>query len=168
MPNKPRPKIRYKPIRKPPPSREEREGHNVARLEKRYDLTPAKVTKLILVERGLLINVCRSLKVPRAALNRYIKQHAECAEAMIQAKEAQGDKAEKKLFELIDAGDVRCILYYLSTVHRNRGYGMNGRPGPIDSGGDHQVFIETVNVVGVPSGTFLPKEKIVDHEVSPA
>ena len=70
-----------------------------------------------------------------------------------------GDKAERKLFEAIEAGDVRCILFYLSTVHRHRGYAHAAEDqSAADSNGRGPVFVETVNIVGIPSGTFLPKE----------
>jgi hypothetical protein len=114
---------------------------------------------MILKQRGLLTQVCRSLKVPRETLRRYIDKHQECVDAMENAVSAMGDKAESKLFEAIDAGDVRCILFYLTTVHKHRGYAM--RPGDesaAENGSRGPVFVETVNIVGIPSGTFLPKE----------
>jgi hypothetical protein len=164
-----RPKARVKPgytrdgqKKVPPPKKtlEEIQAANLAKIEQRHGLTPSLVATLILKHRGLLTSVCRSLKVPRATMNRYVAKHEECMEAMEHARDAMGDVAEKKLFELIDAGDVRCVLFYLSTVHRHRGYAM--RPGEEGAGGDNNgrgpVFVETVNIVGIPSGTFLPKE----------
>jgi hypothetical protein len=182
MPRNPdRPKARYKPgygkngqkiVRQPPPpkSQEQLAAERLAKLEKRLDITPSKVCLMILRERGLLTQVCRSLKIPRTTLTRYIDKHDVCIEAMSHAREAMGDKAEKKLFELIDAGDVRCILYYLSTVHRHRGYGLNAGAEAAGTDGRGPVYVETVNIVGIPSGTFLPKEiaqkdnMVVEHD----
>jgi len=128
MPKNPdRPKIKYKRVKKAPPpplTREQIQERNLAKLEKRHRINPAMVTQMILKERGLLTQICRSLKIPRTTLKHYIEKHDECAEALVQAREAMGDKAEKKLFQLIDQGDVRCLLYYLSTVHAARGYGI--------------------------------------------
>ena len=145
----------------PPPkkTREEIEAKNLAKVEARHNITPSLVAAVILKQRGLLTYVARTLKVPRMTLGRYIDKHPECVDALEHAREATGDKAEQKLFELIDAGDVRCVLFYLSTVHKHRGYAM--RPGdidPNDQNGRGPVFVETVNIVGIPSGTFLPKE----------
>jgi hypothetical protein len=173
MPKNPRPKrlkARYKPgygkngqkIVKPPQpklTQEEIAARNLEKVEARHGITPHKVATMILKERGLLTQVVRSLKIPRSTLLRYIEKHDVCVEALSHARDAMGDKAERKLFEAIDAGDVRCILYYLSTVHRHRGYGLNRADMPDDNGGGSRpVFVETVNVIGIPSGTFLPKE----------
>jgi hypothetical protein len=161
-------KAKYKPgygkngqkVVKPKLTQEERAAKALQKTEERHDITPQKVAVMILKERGLLTQVVRSLKVPRSTLLRYIEKHDVCVEALSHARDAMGDKAEAKLFELIDQGDVRCILYYLSTVHRHRGYGLNRADMPDDNGGSggRPVFVETVNVIGIPSGTFLPKE----------
>jgi len=163
-----RPKARVKPgytrdgrKKVPPPKKtlEEIQAANLAKVEARHGLTPSLVATMILKQRGLLTQVCRSLKVPRATMNRYIAKHEECMQAMEHARDAMGDTAEKKLFELIDAGDVRCVLFYLSTVHRHRGYALRpGEEGAGETNGRGPVFVETVNIVGIPSGTFLPKE----------
>jgi len=169
MPEKPaRQKARIKPGYKrngekktppPPKTRDEILAKNVQKVEQRHDITPQKVNAMIAKERGLLTQVCRSLKIPRSTLIRYIDKHEECIEALEHARDAMGDVAERKLFEAIEAGDVRCILYYLSTVHRQRGYGMRQEDAAEhNAAGRGPIFVETVNIVGVPSGTFLPKE----------
>jgi len=165
-----RPKARIKPgydskgrKKAPPPKKTtaEIQEANLAKVEARHNITPHLVSTMILKQRGLLTAVSRSLKVPRQTLTRYIEKHAECLYALDHARESMGDKAEMKLFEAIDRGDTRCILFYLSTVHRHRGYAMR----PEDQSASEQngrgpVFVETVNIVGVPSGTFLPKESL--------
>ena len=164
MPKNPdRPKVKYKHVKKPPPPNktpEELAASALARTEARHDINPAKVCAMIAQEHGLLNQLCRSLKIPRTTLQRYIEKNPQCQEAMAQAREAMGDKAEKKLFDLIDQGDIRCLLFYLSTVHKHRGYAMGNAASttPDDSGGRGPVFVETVNIVGIPRGTFLPKE----------
>jgi hypothetical protein len=164
-----RPKIKFKRVgRKPPPppkTKEEIAAKQIAKLEQRHKINPSKVSLLLLKERGTITGVARLLKVPRATLLRYIEKHDECMEALTHAREAMGDKAESKLFELIDQGDVRCILYYLSTVHRHRGYGLRSDDDNSIGNGRGPVFVETVNVIGVPSGTFLPKEAVTQDSM---
>jgi hypothetical protein len=167
--NQVRPKLRVKrgffrggrkkvKVRRPPISREKILARNTAKIEKRYHVTPHLVSTLLLKNRGLINAVSRALKIPRQTLVRYIDKHEECLEALHTSRDAMGDVAEGKLFQAIEAGDVRCILYYLSTVHRQRGYGLRQEDVVNQSGGNGPVFVETVNIVGVPSGTYLPKE----------
>jgi len=168
-----RPAYKYKPgydrhgkkVAPPAKTPEEIAAKKLDLLEKRHNINPQLVVAMIHKQRGLLRQICRSLKVPRTTLQRYIDKHDECFEAKEQAKAAMGDLAESKLFEAIEAGDTRCILFYLSTVHRHRGYAI--RPDN-DAGERGPVFVDTVNIVGIPSGTFLPKpngdgSKVIDH-----
>jgi hypothetical protein len=175
MPKNPsRPKIKYKKVgRKPKPpnkTKEEIKANNLKRLEKRFNINPQKVATLLTKEKGLLNHTARLLKMSRQTLVRYIEKYPSCLEALLTAREAMGDVAEKKLYELIEAGDVRCLLYYLSTVHRSRGYGIRAEDPSANIGGGGPVMIETVNIIGIPSGTFLPKEvaqkdsMVIEHE----
>jgi hypothetical protein len=136
------------------------------RIEERFGFTPDQLIPAIAEEHGLLSNICKRFKVPPSSLQRYLKLNEACGQAMRDAREAMGDVAEKKLFDLIVEGDVRCILYYLSTVHRHRGYGLRSGDDPFNEQ-SRPVFVETVNVVAVPSGTFLPplpdKSKVIDN-----
>ena len=65
-----------------------------------------------------------------------------------------GDFAESKLFQLIEKADVRAIQFYLSSVHRKRGYGL--QPGEALQVGDTNLTIQNVKIISVPSGQFLP------------
>jgi len=163
MPKNPdRPKIKYKRVRRPPPVRKTREqirDANIKKLEARHKLSPYVVATMLLKYRGLISSVARAMKVPRQTLTRYIEKQPDCIEAMDHAREAMGDMAEKKLHELIEAGDVRCILFYLSTIHKHRGYALRPEDqSAADTNGRGPVYVETVNIVGIPSGTFLPKD----------
>ena len=155
----PRPKLKRKHVKKPKPpllTPDELAARRMAMTERRHKITPQKVNTAIINARGLLTDVCRKLKIPRSTLLRYIEKHDVCIETLGQARDEMGDIAEKKLFELIERGDVRCLLYYLSTVHRHRGYGLNNSDAPENNQGRGPVFVETVNIVGVPPGTYLP------------
>jgi hypothetical protein len=129
-------------------------------IERRFGVTPEKVLPVIFKNRGLLSHTAKHFKMPASTMARYVKSVDKLAEAMHDAREAMGDEAEKKLFNLIREGDVRCILYYLSTVHRGRGYGLRTSDDPFHDA-TRPVYVETVNVVAVPSGTFLPANKPV-------
>src|SRR5262245_50901394 len=124
--------------------------------EQRFNITPKLVAHMLRQQNGLLTATAKKLGMPHATLHRYIKAVPECREAAEEAREAMGDIAESKLFELIRQGDVRCLLYYLSTVHRNRGYGLRPGESPFNPQENRPVFVETVTVIGIPSGTFLP------------
>ena len=162
MPKNPdRPKIKFKHFKRPKPTLTALQRAELAlqRTEKKNKINPTKVIASILKNRGLITHVAKELSIHRATLMRYIEKNEICLETLGQARDAMGDLAEKRLFEKIDEGDLRAILYYLSTVHRNRGYSVNA-----DSANDMNtarggpVFVETVNIVGIPSGTFLPKD----------
>ena len=154
-----RPKLKTKPKKKVKPPKltpEELSARRMQETERRHKITPSKVNNAIINARGLLTDVCRKLRIPRTTLLRYIEKHDICLETLGYARDEMGDIAEAKLFEKIEQGDVRCLLYYLSTVHRHRGYGLNNSDAPTQNEGRGPVFVETVNIVGVPSGTYLP------------
>ncbi len=118
----------------------------------RQSLTQEAVIEAITNERGMILHAANALGVSRKILREYIADHAACADAHKEAREAMGDTAERKLYDMIDAGDVRCIMYYLSTVHRDRGYGMKGHESLPNN---NQTYVSTVNIVAIPSGQFL-------------
>jgi hypothetical protein len=170
-----RPIIKFKPrgIKKPkkkskrmPPAKRKR--RYLARTEKKYKVKPHKVVAALIREHGLIGPAATVLNMPRTTLMRYVEQYEVCREALAHAREGMGDHAESKLFELIDQGDVRCILYYLSTVHRARGYGLNNSDDPMRHASGGPTFVETVNIIGVPPGTFLPSEQpeppLIEHQ----
>jgi hypothetical protein len=160
-----RPKIKFKRVAKPKPppmTAEERAAFHLEKTEARYGINPSTVNAVIMASHGLLTVAAEKLKMSRDALSNYIDKNPACAESLEQARAVMGDVAEGKLFELIKNGDVRCILYYLSTVQRHRGYGQNTADAAENNTGRGPVY---VNIVGVPSGTFLPKvdNKTIEH-----
>lgn len=114
-----------------------------------------KVIEVIYAERGVLIEIARTLGVSRTVIRSFAADRPNVAEALKEAREAMGDTAEKKLYELIEAGDVRCITYYLSTAHRHRGYGIR-KDESADMFADKTNYVQTINVIAIPSGQFLP------------
>lgn len=128
----------------------------VARIEAKYGLTVEEVCKAITLERGLLTEVALRLGVSRSIIRNYIGERPLCAQTLKDAREAMGDVAERKLFDLIEAGDVRCIMYYLTTVHKARGYGVKRD----DSMFENHAHVTAINIVSVPNGTYLSSEEI--------
>lgn len=173
----PRPKIKYKPGYTPPrPGRpwpkRTRAEKNQKRTEKKFGITPDAVSAAIIKHKGLLSEAVEALNVPREVLVRYIKKNPNCLEALATARDHMGDIAEGRLFANIENGDIRCLLYYLSTVQRHRGYGQSNADAPENAMRNSPVFVETVNIIGVPSGTFLPPESVsretlvIEHDKS--
>lgn len=114
-------------------------------------------------EFGLLTPVARKTGIPLSTLQRYVKDRPLCQDAVYAAKEAMGDTAERKLYNRIRRGDIRCLLYYLSTVHASRGYGL----GKAQLQGDPQPMqIGSINIIAVPPGHFLPADDkpTIEHQ----
>jgi len=126
-----------------------------------------KVNDAVKDARGLVGFAAEVLGVSRGALREFISSHTECAKVLKEAREQMGDVAENKLFEQVDAGELKAITYYLSTVHKDRGYGL-GKGQSLYGGDTNQVFIESVNIVSVPTGRFLtaPDGPVIEGEVN--
>lgn len=152
---------RTKTVKAPPPKPTANEL-----IAKRFKFTERVLVQAIIKCDGSLIEVARRFKIPRTTLLRYVENNKLCQMALDDAREGMGDEAETKLRQLIREGDVRCLLYYLSTVHRHRGYGLNASDSP--GGGSSPTFVADITIIGVPSGTFLPPgdtgTKLIDNE----
>jgi hypothetical protein len=158
----PHPFNRGRKKRLPDPPRVKRTREE--KLARKYKINPKMVIDALNEHGGLLAQTALHLGVSRGVLHRYVQENAECAKAAKEAREAMGDIAEQKLHELIRAGDPRMLMYYLSTVHRARGYGVRrGEDDLISANSAPQV--NTINIIGVPSGTFLPApQKTIEHD----
>ena len=130
------------------------------RLTQTHKLSINIVCKVIAEERGMLTYAAQRLGVSRSVLYHYIIDRTPCMAAYRDAREAMGDAAEKKLYELIEAGEVRCILFYLTNVHKARGYGATPKDADDPFGNGQQVFVNTVNVMAVPRGQFLDPAQV--------
>jgi hypothetical protein len=128
-------------------------------------LDPAKVIEAITHCRGLLAPAAERLGVSRTNLRGYIGNHSSCMKALKESREALGDLAEKKLFELIEQGDFKAIQFYLNTLCRDRGYGWTKDQMPM---GDTGVgVITTINILAVPSGRYLTAAEVAELEGQP-
>jgi hypothetical protein len=79
-------------------------------------------------------------------------------QVMKEARDGLGDLAEKKLYDLIEAGDYRAIVFYLSTMCRDRGYTLPKGAALESNVTNNNLIVDTVNIVSVPSGRFLTAE----------
>ena len=99
--------------------------------------------------------------VSRTILRHFLQNRQSCSKALGEAREELCDTAEGKLFELVEAGDYRAITFVLSTRGKNRGYVL---PKDTTLSQDTAVtVIESVNIVAVPRGKFLPRADEVDE-----
>jgi uncharacterized Fe-S cluster-containing MiaB family protein len=71
---------------------------------------------------GIVSTAAKALKVSRQAIDRRISNSATLKAVVIEARSDVVDLAETKLIELIQAGDVRAILFTLRTLGRDRGW----------------------------------------------
>ena len=97
------------------------------------NLQPDEVCRVIREEHGLLGPAAERLGVSRTVLRHYVLARQKCSVALKEARDTLGDKAEQKLYNLIEAGDYRAIVFYLTTMCKDRGYVLpRGSPPPPD------------------------------------
>lgn len=120
---------------------------------------------------GLLGPAAAALGLSRSSLDRMVQRSSKLAWAVKQAREKMGDFAESKLFELIAQKDQRSIQFYLSSVHRRRGYGL--QLGETIQLGDTNttITLKAVNIIAVPSGmrcntdgSIIDPQMVIEHD----
>lgn len=84
--------------------------------------TPEAVIAAILDNDGYLTHAADALDCSYRTIARYIKNYPDVAEAYQEALERQGDNAESRLQDMINAGNVAAIIFYCKTRLRHRGY----------------------------------------------
>jgi hypothetical protein len=122
-------------------------------------LTPDGVVEVLRKEHGSLFHTALTLGITRSRLQVYMEKHTSCMTAWKEAHETLGDIAERKLHELIMAGDVRCILWYLTTKHAQRGYGKVDGMLEQPFTEQRRMHVSTVNIISIPSGHYLSREQ---------
>lgn len=73
--------------------------------------------------KGIITTAAASLKINRKTIQRRLLDNEDLRKSYDEIKEANIDRAESRLFDLIEKGDRRAITYYLDRVARHRGYG---------------------------------------------
>lgn len=71
---------------------------------------------------GIVSDACKSVGVSRVTYYDYYKNDPEFKASIDSIEGTVIDFVENKLFEKIEKGDVTCIIFYLKTKGKNRGY----------------------------------------------
>ena len=104
-------------------------------LSKKREMTAQKIIQALGENAGLLTAAAKKAGVSYTTMQRYVKDCPTVKDAVIEAKERMLDFTESKLFEKIKNGDTACIIFYLKTQGKKRGYverqeitGEDGKP----------------------------------------
>jgi hypothetical protein len=71
---------------------------------------------------GIVSDACKSVGISRVTYYDYYKKDAEFKKSIDEIENTVLDFVENKIFDKIDKGDVSCIIFYLKTKGKNRGY----------------------------------------------
>ena len=106
---------------------------------KKRELTAAKIIEAIHESHGLLTLAAKRCGLGYHTVQRYVADFPSVAQAVVDAKETMLDFAEGKLYTKIKEGDNTCLIFYLKTQGKARGYierhehtGKDGNPVEID------------------------------------
>ncbi len=81
-----------------------------------------RLCEALRLNRGIPAYAATALGVSRQAVWQYMKKRPHLIEFAADLKETQVDISEAKLFQAIDKGDVRAIIFHLRTIGKDRGY----------------------------------------------
>jgi hypothetical protein len=102
---------------------------------KKREQTALRIIDAIHKAQGLLTLASSSSGIGYRTICRYVQEYPSVKEASIEAKEHMIDFAESKLYQNIKDGDNACIIFYLKTQAKHRGYieraevsGIGGEP----------------------------------------
>ena len=108
----------------------------------------------IIKSKGFKTVACTNVKLNPRTFRQWMAEDAEFRQAVEDAveiaREFRDDKAEQKLFENVEAGDVTSIIFYCKTRLKNRGYTEKVLPQPQPE--------------QAPAKPTLPEPQIVDGE----
>jgi hypothetical protein len=121
-------------------------------------LTEEKVIQTLNEQRGLLALSAQALRVSSSLLRKYILTHPSVLYVYTECNEKLGDLAEQKLYELVEAGDLRAITYLLSTKHRHRGY--QRAPQDTETPPSPLVHVDQINIAAIPPGTHFTAQQL--------
>lgn len=123
-------------------------------------LKPEDVAATLRKERGSIFHTAMAHGVTRSRMIKFIEQSKPCAEAYKEAHEVLGDIAERKLWELVEAGELRALIWYLGTMHAHRGYGKFNEQSELPFGEVRKpMHVSQVNIIAIPNGQFLTREQ---------
>jgi hypothetical protein len=81
-----------------------------------------RVCETLIATHGLVAPAAKILDMDPGNLHRYVKHHARAQAAQRIASNAVDDLAESRLFRAIDQGDLKAVIFRLSTKGKHRGY----------------------------------------------
>ena len=84
--------------------------------------TKGNIKAQIIKMSGNLAAVARSLGKSRQWLYNYLDKHPDLWETITETRETMLDNVESKLYQKALAGDNTCMLFYLRTQGKKRGY----------------------------------------------
>jgi hypothetical protein len=105
-------------------------------------LSKKKIKEALMMCKGNISDVARSLECDRKTVYNYINRHPDVKKAHLDAKDAAIDYVEGKLFTQIGKGNVTAMIFYLKTQAKERGYVERQEITGKDSG---PLIIEYVN-----------------------
>lgn len=91
-------------------------------MSKKREQTARRIILALGEAKGLLTLAARKAGVSYKTIWRYTQDFPSVKQAVEEAKESITDFAEGKLFEKISKGDTACIIFYLKTKGKIRGY----------------------------------------------
>jgi hypothetical protein len=77
----------------------------------------------------------------------------ECRESLV-------DTAEKKLYEMVEDGDYKAVVYVLSTLGRDRGWGLPAGS-VLDQSTNNTLIVQEINIMPVPAGQYITEQQTV-------
>ncbi len=89
---------------------------------KKREQTAARIIKAIGECNGLLTVAAAKAGVSYTTINRYVADYPTVKQASLDARERMLDFTEGKLYSKIKGGDNTCIIFYLKTQGKARGY----------------------------------------------
>lgn len=97
-------------------------NNDTNKLSKKRQDTAQRIIKALGESRGLLTMAARRAGVSYPTVKRYAAEFQSVKDAVQAAKESMADFTEGKLFKKISDGDTACIIFYLKTQCKARGY----------------------------------------------
>jgi len=71
---------------------------------------------------GIVTNACQMCKISRETFYTYMEKDVEFKKQIEDIENTQADFVESQFMKNIKNGDTSCIIFYLKTKGRNRGY----------------------------------------------
>lgn len=88
----------------------------------RYKFRNAELKKLLVKYNGNVSDIAKHLGVSRGAVYNRINKYPDLEKLKYEQDESLLDKAEKKMFELAEEGNITALIFTLKTKGRHRGW----------------------------------------------